>query len=1287
MSHLPCQPPSVSVCNHGQFAKNASGFRRSQVHSPHFWWITRFLMVIVLAIGLFTSFGNSQVITGTILGTVTDPSGSSVPQASVRIRNTGTNVETVVKTDTSGNYDAPNLPTGSYLIEVTASGFKTYQETNITVALDAKARVDVKLTFGNVSESIQVVGTMQRLQTDASDLNASVSTQAIESLPNIGRNPLFYVATVPGVVPRQGFESVTNFAVGDDSRKQFSNFTVNGSRPISSEILLDGAPNTNPAFNEASVLPSIDSIADYKVITNAYSAEFGRAGGGVVSFGTKSGTNAFHGSLYDNFRNPVLNANSFGNNATGAKKGKFNVNDFGGTLSGPIEIPKLYHGRNKSFFFFSYEGIRQAEDASAFLTMPTALERQGDFSQSRVQVRNPGTGQLEVVPRNVYAPFGTTTTVTPVGSGVRLERQQFQDGGVLNKIPAQYLNSTALKFIDLYPLPNITPLNPDGTLNYYDSNSSYNNLDQIIIKLDHYFTQQQHTFFRYTNDWTLNNPRNRFRTTDPQATDQAPARQFNWSSTIGHTWVVSPTSIVDLRANLTRINLVLQPSSGLNADLAGLGFSPDMVSVAPSGAFPRIAVGGAYQQIGIGNFVLRDNHSSNYAFSGSYTKVANKWTFKVGAEYRPLYTNFYQAFVPSFAFSPNNFTTRCSGPGCPVLPYNVSQGFALADLLIGNLSGQLGGGQFTTGDPRPALRNIYMGYYTQNDWKVTRNLTINLGLRWEYQGPLTERYDRLSQFNTNAQNITGTYGQYEFSNSGGNSRGQTDPDYRNWAPRVGLAWRVNEKTVIRSAYGISYDQITGVGSGAQGFGTDGFNSPAYQNVRPASGYDILARPFNDSFSGGGTIIGPNPSDPRYLGFTVTALDRHQRTPYVQQWNFTIERDLGHGTSLQTSYVGTKGTRMIIQQFPINGTNAIDPSILNSARNQLIATGVNPLDALVPNPFYGIVPASNATIGGPTISMLNLSKAYPGYQAITAFQQRFGSSTYHSLQVSLRHAYSNGLEIGGNYVWSKSIDFGNSISVNSGNTGNGGGQSSFTVNNFGLERSVSNSDIPHRAVIYYIYELPFGKGKRFVTDTPVVSQLLGGWKVSGMTTFSAGLPLGITGGSGFGRPDIIGNPVLPKEYRVYGDGVTPHPLPDGSTIVVPKNRLLYFDPRAFSGRTLTTPVPGKTGTQVVSDLYWYGTSPRFLDDLRGWGTNNWNLSIDRNFSLNEKLRLSFSAQAVNVFNRKEFADSGIDKAFGSTNLVAANGKLGQSTSSTFGTIDITQTGRTPRYLQLVLRLTF
>jgi trimeric autotransporter adhesin len=1258
--------------------------------------------LLLLILTAVASIATAQTITGTILGTVTDPSGSAVPNAKVRITNSDTNITTNISTNHEGEYVAPLLPPGRYEVAVEASGFKSFRQINIALTLDEKVRVNVAMTIGQVGEMVEISSnTAQALQTDSSDLNTSISQQIIQNIPNIGRNPMAYAVIVPGIVPRQGFEAVDNTAIGDDSRKQFSNFTVNGSRPISSEILLDGAPNTSGAFNEISVLPNPDAIGEMKIITNAYSAEFGRAGGGVVSFGTKSGTNDLHGSLYEFFRNPVLNANTFGNNSFGNNpdgtairpKGKFNVNQFGGTIGGPIWLPKPafrpfgYNGKNQSFFFFAYEGVRRADDASAILTMPTALERRGDFSQSFAQIRNPANGQLFTVPRQIYAPFASTTNIeTLAPNQFRLTRQQFQDGGVLNKIPQQFINPTAQRLINLYPLPNMTPLQLDGSQNYFDATSRRTDTDQIIFKLDYNFSEKHRSFFRYTTDWSLSTPANRFRNTDPQATDQAPTRQYNPSATLGHTWTISPTSLAEFRANMTRINLTLLPSSGLNSDLSGLGFAQDMVNVAPSRAFPRIALGGNYQQIGLGNFVLRDNHTTNLAFNGSYTKILTKWTLKVGGEYRSMLNNFYQAFVPSFAFSPNSFTRSCGGTGCPTLPFDRSESFVLADFLIGNLDGQVGSGQFTTGDPRVALKNSYWGFYSQNDWKATRNLTINLGLRWDYQGALTERYNRLSQFDRAARNLTGTAGQYEFSGVGGNARGQTDPDYRNFGPRVGFAYRIMDKTVLRGAYGVSYDQVTGVGSGAQGFGTDGFSSPAFIRPRPLSGLEILERPFNNAFNGGGMVIGANPTDPRFFGASVTAIDRRQRTPYVQQWNLTLERQI-LGMNLSASYVGTKGTRLIIQQLPVNGDNAINPSVLAGARSELIRTGINPLSAQVPNPFFGIIPSGNPTVSSPTITQLQLARAFPAYGGITAFQQRFGSSSYQALQLSVQRGFANGFEIGGNYTWSKNIDIGNSISVNSGNTANGGGSSTFTVSDFKLERSIANSDIPHRAVIYYVAELPFGRNKPLLSNTPVLSYLVGGWKLAGVTTFQTGLPLGITGG-GFGRPDLIGDPVLPKEYRVYGDGVTAHPLPDGTSIVVPNRRLLYFNPRAFRNRTIETPRVGQPGTQIINDVYWYGTTPRFLGSLRGWGVNNWNMTLSRDFSWKDRMKFELRGEAVNVFNRKEFGDGAIARGFGAANLIPANGLLGQTTDANFGTLDITNnTGRTPRYLQLSLKLTF
>lgn len=936
-----------------------------------------------------------------------------------------------------------------------------------------------------------------------------------------------------------------------------------------------------------------------------------------------------------------------------------------------------YDGRNRSFFFFSYEGLRRVSDASATLTVPTPLERSGDFSKTLVEVRNPITRQLEYWSPSIYMPYASTTGVTEVRPGTfRLERAQFPG----NRVPAALLNATSLKLINYFPLPNIAPTNPDGTGNYFDSNSTRTRTDQIIVKIDQHFSQAHRSFFRYTTDWSRNDPANRFREGNLEAGADAPTTQFNPSATIGHTWIKSARDLFDLRLNMTRINLWLQPSSGLNSDLAGMGFSPQQIAVTPSQAFPRITLAG-YPQMGLSNFALRDNHTTNFAFTGSYTRILNRWSVKVGGEYRPLYNNFYQAFVPSMAFIRANMTAQCTGSGCPNVPYNQPQGHALADFLIGSMDGDRGAGQFTTGDPRLALRNSYAGFYSQNDWRATRNLTINLGIRWDYQGPLTERYNRLSQFDRAAINATGTPGMYVFPTVGGLSRGQTMADLRNWGPRVGFAWRALPKTVIRSAYGISYDMVTGVGSGASGFGTDGFGAPAFIRIRPSNELDILDRQYNNAFSGGGVAIGANPADPRLLGqATVMGVDRDQRNPYVQQWNFTVERELPGEILASAAYVGTKGTRLIIQQLDVNGDWGIPEAALVSARQEWVRTGVNPLTANVANPFFGVIPPGNATVSGPTIQVRQLLKQHPAHTNVRMVGQRFGSSSYQGLQLSARRSFRNGFQFGANYTWSKNIDFGNSISVNSGNTSNGGGASNFTITDFGLERSVANSDIPHRLVLNYVFESPY-KGSNRTTR-----MIFGGWKLAGITTFSAGLPLTITGGA-FGRPDLVADPVLPKEYRCFGDGVSRCALPDGSSIVVPNRQMLYFNPRAY--RTRIVEITNVNGVkQWQNDLYWWGNAPRFDSRLRGMGVNNFNFTASRLFKIAEKISLEYRLEAVNAFNRVEFADAGIGRGFGSTNLLPANGPIdGTSTSATFGTLDVTRLKRTPRYMQMSLRLTF
>ena len=910
----------------------------------------------------------AQVTSGSILGTVTDPSGAAVTNAKVAIVATGTNIQTNLVTNSAGNFEAPYLPAGEYQVSVSATGFKTFRQTSITLNTDAKYRVDVKLDIGETSQTVVVAAGVEVLQTDASELAHTVDHQAVASLPNINGNPLVYATMMAGVVPTGTFLDPNNVNTGDNARQNFSSFVVNGSRPVSSNIQLDGAMNTSPYINEIAVLPSLDAVGDVRVITNAYSAEYGRAGGGVINFTTKSGTNQTHGSLYENFRNSAMNANSYGNNTFGRKadgtpvrpKVPFNTNDFGGTFSGPIWIPKIYDGHNKSFFFVSYEGLRRVMGASTYYTVPTAAERTGDFSKTVAQVTAPN-GGTQVVPVNIYLPLSSTTTVTQVATGqYQLNRQQAMYGSAANVIAPQYINSTASKLMNLYPLPNITPVNADGSLNYFTNATTYTRTDQLIVKLDHNFNDMQKGFFRYTTDWTLSNPPNIYSGTDPAANNNGPTTQYNPSGTLGYDWAISPTSVLELRANVTRINLSLLPVGGMNYDLAGLGFSAAELSSLPTHAFPTVSIG-SYPGMGLCSYCLRNNHSTNYEVTPNYTKIFPKWTVKFGGEFMILQYNYLQPYRASMGMSSlsSGFSTACAGTGCATLPYNVVQGSSAATFLLGGADGVFGNGEYANNEPAMALQNKFYSVYNQNDWRATRNLTVNLGLRYEYQAPMTDRYNRLSQFDLNATNVAGTAGQYQFAGANGLSRGQTESSGTNFAPRVGFAYRLGKKTVIRSAYGISYDMITGVGSGAQGFGTDGFAAPSYIQIRPSSGLDILQSPFNDAFSSGGTINAGNPKNPLLLGNSVTAIIRNDSAiPYSQQWNFTIQRQLPAGLDLQVGYVGTKGTHLSIQQQPVNQTDDIPQSTLTSALSTYTQTGINPLTTYVSNPMYGIVTNNN-----------------------------------------------------------------------------------------------------------------------------------------------------------------------------------------------------------------------------------------------------------------------------------------------------------------------------------------
>ena len=1230
--------------------------------------------------GLLCTTLVAQVITGTILGTVTDSSGALIPRATVTITNEGTNAVVTTHTGGSGEYVVPMLPSGQYTVEIKNPGFRPTKNINIPLHVDQKYRVDAQLMIGGVSEAVEVSASAQVLQTDASDVSTTITTRQLDSLPNFSRNPMIYMITVPGVVPRDNAQNaggVGAMNVDENGRAAYSNYSVNGSRPNSSDILLDGAPNTDGPMNAIGIMPSMDSLEEMKITTNAYSAEFGRAAGAIVSFNTKSGTNSFHGSAFEGYQGQVLNANSFGNNRVGVSNSDFTLNRFGGTFSGPVRIPKVYDGRDKTFFFFAYEGARLKQPQNGLYTVPTEAQRAGDFSQTMGYSNI--NGQLQLVPTQIYLPFASTTNIIQVpGGGVQLQRQQAPGA----RVPANYMSSWGQSFVNVYPLPNRTG-NPDGSANYVLTDPNIVHNDQVSGRMDQQVTQQQRLFFRFSSDWTSNLPADPLSKTKRIAESAVSENQFNPGATLGYTWTPGPKTVVDIRASVMRINLT---SGAPNVDLASLGFSPEMIAAASTPVWPGVSIAGLPGQ-GVTWYSLRNNHTTDYSVSGSFTRILDKWTVKAGAEYRTFFNNFLQPGVSSYILTAQGgFTSQCSGANCPVAPTDHLDGNSIAAAEMGLFDGP---GFLAIKAPAMALRNSYYGFYSQNDWKATRKLTINLGLRWDLQPGLTERYNRLTQMNFTAPNGTGTPGLYQFSGVKGDPRSNVNSDYGNWGPRVGLAYRATDRFVVRGGYAISYDQITGVGSGADGFGTDGFAVNNYNIIRPttgpAAGLDIMATSFLNSMSSNNTFPNTANLDPnQWVGRGVKASDRNSPVPRIQMWNVTLEDRLPGGFLASAAYVGSRGSRLTIQQFGLDGQSSIRPEVLAAARATYASTGTNPLSVQVKNPYYQFNTDNNNITGHPTIPASQLELPYPAYDGINGLSLRVGQSWYNALQLSVRRNFGHAFEFGANYVWSKNQDLGNHYSaVVQGSNGATGNQ--YPLNQLSKDRSLSASHTPQRAVIYFTADLPFGKGRALVHSTPVLSQILGGWKISSITTFQSGFPLNLNGGAGsFGRPDLVGDPVLSGKDQVVGDGKTPTTLPDGSSITVPYGYKLYFNPHAYTGQLLTIPAVGG-GTQVVPNINWFGSAPR-MTNFFGPGTDVTNLSLSRDIVFRETKRLTIRADASNVFNHNMFAANAISSGFGGTQVTGS--QTGYSSNPTFGMINLNSgPAINPRNITLTARFQF
>lgn len=1134
--------------------------------------LQRLYLVAALAAGLITLPSNAQNTSGSVVGVVTDSSGAAMASTDVILTNLGTNAKRTETTNSDGFYQFVNVLPGQYSVEVSKQGFKRVLRSPVGVETQSTAKIDLELTIGDVTQTVEVTAQTPLLQPESSSLGQVVDQRKTNELPLNGRNPLNLVALVPSVVPQGGSMSNPN----GQNPFAWGNYQIGGGMANQSMVWLDGSPVNGSYINITALIPTQDSLQEFKVATNNLSPEYGRFAGGVVNFTTKSGTNELHGTAYEFLRNKNLNANDFFNNRGGVERPAFTQNQFGVNLGGPVYIPKLYDGRNKTFFFVNYEGFRLRQGQASTQTVPTAAERRGDLSAYATAL---GT--------NIYDPLTTcgTNPSQPCAPGVaRGSRQPFAN----NIIPTNRINPTSLTLLNLYPAPN-APGDARGVGNWVGNGTGGGNQNQTVARIDHNISDKQHLSARYTYWGNLNLPNDPFRNGVCQ--DRC-TETFNTNNfVLADTYSFTPTTIMEIRLSYQRFNYDRTPST-LGYDLTQLGWPASLNSQVSFRDLPVPVINGfdtrgTFGSQGAGSVIIDRN--DNYRAAATLTKIRGPHTFKFGAEFLRMTHNYAQTNTPSgiFNFDPdftaaNAITTAGTGAG-------------FATFLLGFPTG----GSASTPN-LVAGQQLYPAVFFNDDWHVSSKLTINLGLRWEHAGPWTERFDRLTYFNPDQPNSVlqtagiNQRGNIALVNSLGNSyRSNIVPNWNQYAPRAGLAYQITPRTVFRGGYGIFWlpndvawdyspnnDAVNSLGTPIQSPQFPGVPITTINNPFPAG----IAQPPGRNLSYAQTLLG--------RGLTLSQLNNPYG--YAQQWNGDIQQQFGNGFLIDVAYGGSKGTHL-----PINSPQ------INQIPDQYLSLG-NALTQNVTNPYFGIVTAPGTSLSQPTVTAGQLLRPFPQYDNLSFAGQGVGNSTYHSLQVKAEKRFSAGASLLVAYTHAKLISDTDTITGWLESGGTGGVQN---WNNRRLEKSLASFDTPDRLVVSYVLDIPVGKGRKFLANSNgLVNGVIGGWGVQGVTTLQSGFPLHFS--------------TNVNNVNSYGGGSRPNYLAgcrkpvDGSAqarIAGWFNTACFVQPPAFT----------------------FGNEGRTDPDLRSAGIANWDFSAFKNFHVTERAYVQFRAEFFNIFNRVQF----------------------------------------------------
>ena len=1204
--------------------------------------ISKVSLAIAALLVLLCPLSHAQVYSGSITGVVTDPSGAVVPNAQVVLTDEEKGFTFKAATDNSGRYVLRNLPPGIYKLVVSAPGMRTNTKSGITINVGQNAEADVVFEVQGSVETVSVTGSAPLLQTQDASTGQLINQKFINDLPLTSRSVFNLAQLSPGVTQAPGGSFGLNAGA--------TNFISNGGRNSTADIVMDGVSQTNQENNSgittALYTPPVDAVQEFKVQQNTYSADIGFGGNTVINVVTKSGTNQFHGSAYEFLQNSALNSNNWFNNQNGVKISPRKQNQFGGTAGGHII-------KDKTFFFGDYQGTVTRSTGTARAGVPSAAERTGDFgelcgraggsfdaagrcSAAAGQIWDPMTGVYSAsaggAVRSQYIPFNNLTTYMSPGNP-NLVGTPYQ----LPARPGNLIDPVALKMMQYFPTPNVAVGTPsyNPLNNWIGTNGSKSHDNRYDIKIDHRLSDTSFLSGRFSQSMGASEGVNCFGNIADPCT-QGPNNGHAYSASINYTRTFTPTLVLNVTYGYARSYSF---TGGVAKDfpsfspVSTLGL-PQYILTSGYVATPNITFGNGYQAVSSQNLgsqtfsILQyplDTHDLNI----NIDKVKGQHELKVGWEGRLHIISFLQVGYPEGQFS-------FAQTGTSQTPASGTGGDPLASLLIGFPNGGSGYGV----DVAVTTKNFAHAWYFQDNWRVTNRLTLNLGLRYELTLPRTERYNRMSWVDPNAVSPLQVAGLPQLKGglvfASDKQRTPYEVDPMNFGPRFGIAYRAPLGLVVRTGYGIFFDVVKGAASGTGGGGFTGFNFNT----------PLLLTYQNDGATPWGRISNPLPSGPQLppgssqglltgLGLGVSGPIRTwNNTPYIQTWNFGLQREIGGNVLVDANYVGTKGTHLY---FGGAGTiNYLGPWV-----ETLNATQIAQLNSLVTNPFYGVITNPASSLSNPTVAQSQLLKPFPQFSSLSGNDPPWANSIYHALQVRVEKRFSSGLQLLGTYVFSKSID---DSSVACGcTTWLGGATSLQDPNRRYLERSVSQYDIPHVFQVSYVYALPFGRGKRWGHDiNGFVDAVLGGWQTNGLWRFDNGMPIALS---------VSNSRPLPT-YGAQRPNLTQTLTRNNGSNWLQQ----YFaDPQAA----------------VTPAAFTVGNAPREISTVRAPGTATTALSLFKQFSLSamrEGSFLEFRAEAFNALNHPQFSPP---------NLTVG--------SSAFGIV--TSQANSPRQLQMALKLYF